>query len=298
MLDWRFLTDVPPLPSEEFSIYLNYVRKLGFEETPDYDFLRELFAKVMKNNGDIDDQVYDWNLLGGMPCYVHHLAACSIAGSQEEKAGSPPWARTIRPCNRHRTPTRREDPTLPYNLPPSPRLPLWSATDPRRVNPQVPRSCKTTLRPVPGSSPLSPVSLKSTFQLHQTGHRVNRIATISGMNHTLATKRMTGRRRWSRPSKTHPHHLLPIVRVVCKTGGFRNRMRMDRQSLVFGGFLLASVHDGPAVLPSTPLSPPDSLLFSYHTNIVHDLSPLHLLLPFALAFDFSWSSVSHDSSLI
>jgi len=51
---------------EEFSIYLNYVRKLGFEETPDYDFLRELFAKVMKNNGDIDDQVYDWNLLNGM----------------------------------------------------------------------------------------------------------------------------------------------------------------------------------------------------------------------------------------
>lgn len=51
--------------SEEFGIYLNYVRKLGFEETPDYDFLRELFAKVMKNNGDIDDGVFDWNLLNG-----------------------------------------------------------------------------------------------------------------------------------------------------------------------------------------------------------------------------------------
>ena len=50
---------------EEFSIYLNYVRKLGFEETPDYDFLRELFAKVLKNNGDVEDGVYDWNLLNG-----------------------------------------------------------------------------------------------------------------------------------------------------------------------------------------------------------------------------------------
>ncbi|KAI9064405.1 CK1/CK1/CK1-G protein kinase [Trametes sanguinea] len=50
---------------EEFAIYLNYVRKLGFEETPDYDFLRELFAKVLKNNGDIEDGVYDWNLLNG-----------------------------------------------------------------------------------------------------------------------------------------------------------------------------------------------------------------------------------------
>ncbi|KAI0780968.1 CK1/CK1/CK1-G protein kinase [Trametes elegans] len=50
---------------EEFAIYLNYVRKLGFEETPDYDFLRELYAKVLKNNGDVEDGVYDWNLLNG-----------------------------------------------------------------------------------------------------------------------------------------------------------------------------------------------------------------------------------------
>jgi len=50
---------------EEFGIYLNYVRKLGFEETPDYDFLRELFTKVMKSNNDLDDGVFDWNLLNG-----------------------------------------------------------------------------------------------------------------------------------------------------------------------------------------------------------------------------------------
>jgi len=52
--------------AEEFGIYLNYVRKLGFEETPDYDFLRELFSKVMKSNNDIDDGIFDWNLLNGM----------------------------------------------------------------------------------------------------------------------------------------------------------------------------------------------------------------------------------------
>ncbi|KAM0754006.1 kinase-like protein [Meredithblackwellia eburnea MCA 4105] len=48
---------------EEFAIYLNYVRKLGFEETPDYDFLRELFTKVLKNSGEAEDGVYDWMLL-------------------------------------------------------------------------------------------------------------------------------------------------------------------------------------------------------------------------------------------
>lgn len=48
---------------EEFGIYLNYVRKLGFEENPDYDFLRELFAKVLKNQGETDDGIFDWMLL-------------------------------------------------------------------------------------------------------------------------------------------------------------------------------------------------------------------------------------------
>ncbi|KAF9466578.1 kinase-like domain-containing protein [Collybia nuda] len=50
---------------EEFAIYMNYVRKLGFEETPDYDFLRELFTKVLKTLGEAEDGVFDWMLLNG-----------------------------------------------------------------------------------------------------------------------------------------------------------------------------------------------------------------------------------------
>lgn len=48
---------------EEFGVYLQYTRKLGFEETPDYDFLRDLFNKVLKNLGETDDGIYDWMLL-------------------------------------------------------------------------------------------------------------------------------------------------------------------------------------------------------------------------------------------
>ncbi|KAH6913147.1 CK1/CK1/CK1-G protein kinase [Coprinopsis sp. MPI-PUGE-AT-0042] len=48
---------------EEFTIYMNYVRKLGFEENPDYDFLRELFTKVLRTVGEPEDGVYDWMLL-------------------------------------------------------------------------------------------------------------------------------------------------------------------------------------------------------------------------------------------
>ena len=61
---------------EEFGIYLNYVRKLGFEETPDYDFLRELFTKIIRTNGDIEDGVYDWNMINGIslfPFVSQHL---------------------------------------------------------------------------------------------------------------------------------------------------------------------------------------------------------------------------------
>ncbi len=49
--------------AEEFNIYMHYVRKLGFEETPDYDFLRELFTKVLRSLGEEDDGIYDWMLL-------------------------------------------------------------------------------------------------------------------------------------------------------------------------------------------------------------------------------------------
>lgn len=65
--------------AEEFGIYLNYVRKLGFEETPDYEFLRELFAKVMKNNNDTDDGVYDWNLLNGILSFNFNYDSCFIS---------------------------------------------------------------------------------------------------------------------------------------------------------------------------------------------------------------------------
>lgn len=48
---------------EEFAIYMNYVRKLGFEEQPDYDFLRELFSKVLRASGEVDDGIFDWMLI-------------------------------------------------------------------------------------------------------------------------------------------------------------------------------------------------------------------------------------------
>lgn len=45
---------------EEFTKYLTYVRNLGFEDTPDYDYLRDLLTQALKNAGEVEDGEYDW----------------------------------------------------------------------------------------------------------------------------------------------------------------------------------------------------------------------------------------------
>lgn len=39
---------------------MSYVRNLGFEDTPDYDYLRDLFTQALKNTGEVEDGEYDW----------------------------------------------------------------------------------------------------------------------------------------------------------------------------------------------------------------------------------------------
>jgi casein kinase 1 len=44
----------------QFEKYLTYVRNLGFEDTPDYDYLRDLFTQALKETGGVEDGEYDW----------------------------------------------------------------------------------------------------------------------------------------------------------------------------------------------------------------------------------------------
>ena len=68
--------------ADEIAVYLKYVRVLGFEETPDYDFLRELFAKVLKKNNDIDDGVFEWSVLVGKYFFIYVLQEQQLTDSQ------------------------------------------------------------------------------------------------------------------------------------------------------------------------------------------------------------------------
>ncbi|KAK9738338.1 Protein kinase domain [Popillia japonica] len=45
---------------EEMAIYLKYARNLEFFETPDYDYLRNLFKELFFKRGFTDDGVFDW----------------------------------------------------------------------------------------------------------------------------------------------------------------------------------------------------------------------------------------------
>lgn len=47
----------------EFATYLNYVRNLYFEVTPNYSYLRKLFKDLFKKSGFEMDYIYDWDLI-------------------------------------------------------------------------------------------------------------------------------------------------------------------------------------------------------------------------------------------
>lgn len=82
--------------AEEFNKYLSYVRNLGFEDTPDYDYLRDLFTQALKNTGEIEDGEYDWMKLNngkGWEAMKHnpsqYLTAAHHAPNSSAKALAP-----------------------------------------------------------------------------------------------------------------------------------------------------------------------------------------------------------------
>lgn len=92
--------------AEEFNKYLSYVRNLGFEDTPDYDYLRELFTTALKNTGEVEDGEYDWMKLNNgkgweavkshpSAAHLHHQAvpnssAREVHGNRVSKTPIPP----------------------------------------------------------------------------------------------------------------------------------------------------------------------------------------------------------------
>jgi len=84
---------------------LSYVRNLGFEDTPDYEYLRDLFTQALKNTGEVEDGEYDWMKLNNgkgweamkahpSAAHLHHTgpntSAREIHGNRASKSPVPP----------------------------------------------------------------------------------------------------------------------------------------------------------------------------------------------------------------
>lgn len=48
----------------EFRAYFEHVKSLGFEDRPDYDYLKRLFRELFFRKGFTYDNVFDWDLIG------------------------------------------------------------------------------------------------------------------------------------------------------------------------------------------------------------------------------------------
>ncbi|EIN07218.1 kinase-like protein [Punctularia strigosozonata HHB-11173 SS5] len=162
---------------EEFGIYLNYVRKLGFEETPDYDFLRELFAKVLKSNGDVEDGVYDWNLLNGGKGWEASMGGqSSQVSAQLQNAGLSPAA-----ADRRRDSDRRRVSQAGNVVPPSPALVRHGSSKQRKI--------PAALTPGGGgnaSGQLTPISAAAHVNVPPPGSTQRRTSTAIDTQHPYA----------------------------------------------------------------------------------------------------------------
>ena len=72
------------------------MRNLGFEDTPDYDYLRDLFTQALKNTGEVEDGEYDWMKLNNGKGWEaikahpsHHLHAANQVPNSSARALGP-----------------------------------------------------------------------------------------------------------------------------------------------------------------------------------------------------------------
>ncbi|KAF8223836.1 kinase-like protein [Tricholoma matsutake] len=136
---------------EEFSIYMNYVRKLGFEETPDYEFLRELFTKVLKTLNEPEDGIFDWMLLnGGKGWEVGNVNSSPNTPHREHRR------------EREHTPHRRASRQLQDNVTPSTPLVLSPAPAHMKGSRRAERGSSS--RDIGSVQPLAPTSRRASQQ--------------------------------------------------------------------------------------------------------------------------------------
>lgn len=199
---------------EEFAIYMNYVRKLGFEESPDYDFLRELFSKVLKTLAEPEDGVFDWMLLNGGKGWEASNTPATLLAQAHANASSPHTPHREHRRDRDHGAHRRGSRQLQDNSTPS--TPLVLSPTPAHI--------KSSRRPAMGErgnstrdissvQPLAPTSRRASQQQREASALASAGLAVP---HPYATapsptgyRSGTGGGAYGRHSPIPPSHVLP-----------------------------------------------------------------------------------------
>merc|ERR1711981_305582 len=70
IMEKKLSTPIPELCEglpPEFATYLEYTRHLGFDEDPDYRYMRWLFQNLFRREKFENDGCFDWNSIKGRP---------------------------------------------------------------------------------------------------------------------------------------------------------------------------------------------------------------------------------------
>ena len=201
--------------AEEFNKYLSYVRNLGFEDTPDYDYLRDLFTQALKNTGEVEDGEYDWMKLNngkGWEAMKHHpsqhLHAANTAQNNPSAKALLGGADTRGPG----TPGNRLNSQQP--LPPSPAKPgVGKTRDRPGASGVLPKRQSGLANGLTANLPTPTASTQAQFQNSDAHLPPNRINTPNpGMGQT-ATAAQNG--RGTGPAEEHPTAVQKIMKALC-----------------------------------------------------------------------------------
>lgn len=114
------------------------MRNLGFEDAPDYDFLRDLFTQALKNTGEVEDGEYDWMKLNngkGWEAISKHPSSHNYHQAHNQPHGANGELRLAAPAQVRQpqlTPSRLNAPHPP---PPSPGKPMGQTRGDRQNAP-------------------------------------------------------------------------------------------------------------------------------------------------------------------
>jgi serine/threonine protein kinase len=91
----------------EFALYFNYVRSLGFDERPDYAYLRKIFRNVFIREKFQSDDIFDWTLVEqqkGTESPAASSQANAIEPTARQSAFQPAAARLTRKSSQNNQP--------------------------------------------------------------------------------------------------------------------------------------------------------------------------------------------------